>query len=133
MSATRLSRMIRCMTFKRMINILDNLRGPLQSVPVSSAVVIRHARHDEAGALAALAELDSSPPPRREGIAPDVPGALRAAFSAADGHAVAPPFRPSGELTFRLIGRARELRRAGRPTTRRPPGGWPRLTRAEAA
>src|SRR4051794_30784788 len=118
MSATRLSRMIRCMTFKRMINILDNLRGPLQSVPISSAVVIRHARHDEAGALAARAGLDWSRAPRGEVVVADVQGELWAAVSVDDGHAVATPFRPSGELTFRLIGRARELRRAERHTTR---------------
>src|SRR3954468_7699494 len=133
MSATRLSRMIRCMTFKRMINMLDNLRGPLQSVPVSSAVVTRHARHDEAGALAALAELDSSRAPRGEVIVADVQGELWAAVSVDDGHAVANPFRPSGALAFRLSGRARELHRAGRHTTRRPRGGRPRLTRVEAA
>jgi hypothetical protein len=125
--------MIRCMTFKRMINILDKLRGPIQSAPTSADVVIRRARGDEAGALAALAELDSSRAPRGEVIVAEVQGELWAAVSVDDGHAVATPFRPSGELTFGLIERARELRRAGRHTTRRPRGGWPRLTRAEAA
>src|SRR3954463_8758724 len=123
MSATRLSRMIRCMTFKRMINILDKLRGPIQSVPTSADVVIRYARPEEADALATLAALDSSRAPRGEVIVADVEGELWAAVSLDDGHAVANPFRPSGELTFRLSEHARELHGAGRRTTRRPRGG----------
>jgi hypothetical protein len=117
MSAARLSRMMRSMTYKRVINILDRLRGPLQSVPTSADVVIRHARPDEAGALATLARLDSSRAPRGEVLVADVQGELWAAVSVDDGHAVADPFHPSGELTFRLSERARELHRAGRPTS----------------
>src|SRR3954469_25732407 len=112
---------------------LKQLRGPIQSVPSSVDVVIRHARPDEADALATLAQLDSSRAPRGDVLVADVQGELWAAVSVDDGHAVATPFRPSGELTFRLIGRARGLRRAGRHTTRRPRGGRPRLTRAEVA
>jgi hypothetical protein len=105
------------MTSKRVINILAKLRGPIQAVPTSADVVIRYARPDEAGALATLAELDSSRAPRGEVIVADVQGELWAAVSVDDGQAVADPFRPSGELTFRLSERARELHRAGRHTS----------------
>jgi hypothetical protein len=114
-------------------NILNRLRGPIQSVPTSADVVIRHARPDEADALATLARLDSSRAPRGDVIVADVQGELWAAVSVDDGHAVADPFRPSGELTFRLSERAREIHSGGRDRTRRPRGGRPRHARIEAA
>src|SRR4051812_12729678 len=133
MSKARLSHMIVCMTYKRFTNTLAKLRGATQSVPTSADVVIRYARRDEADALATLAQLDSSRAPRGEVIVADVQGELWAAVSLDDGHAVANPFRPSGELTFRLSERARELHGAGRHTTPRPRGGRPRRTRVQAA
>ena len=114
-------------------NILTKLRGPLQSVPTSADVVIRYARPDEADPLATLAQLDSSPVPRGDVIVADVQGELWAAVSLDDGHAVANPFRPSGELTFRLSERARALRGAGRDPRRRPRGGWRRQAPIAAA
>src|SRR3954451_19987621 len=102
---------------------LKQLRGPIQSVPAHGDVVIRHARPDEADALATLAQLDSSRAPGGDVLVADVGGELWAAVSIDDGHAVADPFRPSGELTFRLSERARELHGAGRRPTRRPRGG----------
>src|SRR3954469_1932692 len=94
---------------------LKQLRGPIQSVPSSVDLVIRHARPDDADALATLAQLDSSRAPRGDVLVADVQGELWAAASADDGHAVANPFRPSGELTFRLSERARELHAGSRP------------------
>ena len=44
-------------------------------------------------------------------IVADAGGELWAAVSLEDGHAVANPFRPSGELTWSLMERARELNR----------------------
>jgi hypothetical protein len=114
-------------------NMLNKLRGPIQSVPTSADVVIRYARPDEADALATLAKLDSSRAPRGDVIVADVQGELWAAVSLDDGHAVANPFRPSGELTFRLSERARELHGAGRDRTWRPRGGLRRHARFEAA
>jgi|SRR6185436_13192107 len=111
-------------------NILNKIRGPIQSVPTSADVVIRRARPDDAGALAELAQLDSSRALRGEVLVADVKGELWAAVSLDDGHAVATPFRPSGELTFHLSERARELRGAGRDRTRRPRGGRARLEAA---
>jgi hypothetical protein len=115
-------------------HILKQLRGPIQSVPTSADLVIRHARPDEADALATLAQLDSSRAPRGDVIVADVKGELWAAVSLDDGHTIANPFRPSGELTFRLSERARELRGVGRDSARRRPrGGWPRHARIAAA
>src|SRR4051794_18395768 len=101
---------------------LKQLRGPIQSVPSSVDVVIRHARPDEADALATLAQLDSSRAPRGDVLVADVQGELWAAVSVDDGHAVANPFRPSGELTFRLSERARELDARSRRARSGPPG-----------
>src|SRR3954471_9307137 len=110
---------------------LKQLRGPIQSVPSAADLVIRHARPDDADALATLAQLDSSRAPRGDVLVADVQGELWAAVSVDDGHAVANPFRPSGELTFRLSEHARERHGAARRTTRPPRGGWPRRARIE--
>ena len=49
--------------------------------------------------------------PRGDVIVADAGGELWAAVSLDDGHAVANPFRPSGELTWSLMERARGLNR----------------------
>ena len=100
-------------------NTLKKLAGPVQLTPVDSRVTIRHSRPDDARALTELAQLDSSRAPRGDVIVADAGGELWAAVSLDDGHAVANPFRPSGELTWRLMERARELSRASRDTPRR--------------
>jgi hypothetical protein len=104
-----------------MLNLLHKLTGPIQSVPTSADVVIRHARAEDADAISTLAQLDSSRAPRGDVLVAEVAGELWAAISLEDGHAVANPFRPSGELTWRLMERAREINRASTQTTRR---GW---------
>jgi hypothetical protein len=48
----------------------------------------------------------------------EVAGRLWAALSLEDGHAIADPFRPSGELSFLLAERARQIART-MPTERR--------------
>jgi hypothetical protein len=106
-------------------NILKKLAGPTQSVPAVAGLTIRHARAADADALALLAKLDSSHPPRGAILVAEVGGELWAAVSVDDGHVIANPFRPSGELAFRLIERARELRSAERRRTRRTATGWP--------
>jgi hypothetical protein len=102
----------------RITDIFKGLMGPLQSVPTSADVTLRRARDEDAQALAELAQLDSSRTPGGAVLVAEVAGELWAAVSLDDGHAVATPFRPSGELTFRLVERARELNR----TARRTPG-----------
>jgi hypothetical protein len=113
-------------TAMKITAILKKLVGPVQSVPVVADVILRYAGDDDTEALAALADLDSSRAPRGAVIVAEVDGELWAAVSLDDGHAIAHPFRPSGELTFRLAERARELNRAargkpGRGLTVRPP------------
>jgi hypothetical protein len=100
---------------------LKKLAGPVQLTPIDDRITIRHARPDDAEALTVLAQLDSSRAPRGDVIVAEAGGELWAAVSLDDGHAVANPFRPSGELTWRLMERARELNRESRGTPRR---GW---------
>jgi hypothetical protein len=95
-------------------NSLKKLAGPIQSVPTVADVTVRYARDEDAEALAVLADLDSSRGPGGTVIVAEVDSELWAAVSLDDGHAVANPFRPSGELTFRLAERAREINRAAR-------------------
>jgi hypothetical protein len=85
----------------------------------------RYATPDDTAALEELAGLDSRRPPRGVVLLADVGGALWAAVSLDDGHLVADPFRPSGEVAFLLAERARKLRRAERGRMGRLPRVWP--------
>jgi len=108
----------------RITDTLKMLAGPVHAVPAGAGVTVRHARPGDADALAVLAQLDSSHAPRGDVLVAEVSGELWAAVSLDDGHVVADPFRPSGELTFALLDRARRERRAARrkpPTQRRVP------------
>jgi hypothetical protein len=109
---------------QRFTNILKKLAGPIQPAPTGSGVTIRYARSTDAEALAALAQLDSSHVPRGAVIVAEAEGELWAAVSVDDGHAIANPFRPSGELAFGLTERARELRRLGPKPPRRTARAW---------
>jgi hypothetical protein len=100
---------------------LKKLAGPVQLTPVDARVTFRHAVPADAEALTVLAQLDSSRAPTGDVIVAEAGDELWAAVSLDDGHAVANPFRPSGELTWRLMERAREINRTSRDSTRR---GW---------
>src|SRR5918993_3320139 len=103
----------------RATETLKNLLGPTQDVQAASpAVTIRYARPDDALALLELADLDSSTPPHGVVLVAEVAGRLWAAHSLDDGHAVADPFRPTGELSFLLAERARQVAGAARPPRR---------------
>ena len=94
---------------------LKKLAGPVQLTPVDTRVTFRHAGPADAQALTELAQLDSSRAPRGDVIVADAGGELWAAVSLDDGHAVANPFRPSGELTWSLMrARPRAQPRAAR-------------------
>ena len=94
---------------------LKKILGPTQSVVgVAPSVTIRYARPDDAVALLDLAELDSSHAPQGIVIVAEVGGQLWAARSLDDDHAVADPFRPSGELSFLLAERARQVQAPAR-------------------
>jgi hypothetical protein len=100
----------------RITDILKNLAGPVQTFPTDERVSLRFARPDDAEALARLAALDSSRAPRGTVLVAEAGGELWAAVGVEDGHVVADPFRPSGELAFRLVERARQL---GQPRRQR--------------
>ena len=107
------------MTTMRATHTLKKLLGPTQDVAVASPdVTIRYARPDDALALLDLADLDSSTAPHGIVLVAEVDSRLWAAHSLDDGHAVADPFRPTGELSFLLAERARQLSSASRPPRR---------------
>jgi hypothetical protein len=110
---------------RRITNILKKLAGPIPSVPAGAHVTIRHAHPGDADALAVLAKLDSSRPPRGAILVAEGGGELWAAISLDDNHLIANPFRPSGELAFSLLERAREIHRAERHQRRRAANVWP--------
>lgn len=108
------------MTPMRATETLKKLLGPTQEFEVASpAVTIRYARPDDALALLDLADLDSSTAPSGIVLVAEVGGRIWAAHSLDDGHAIADPFRPTGELSFLLAERARQLSSAARPPRRR--------------
>jgi hypothetical protein len=88
-------------------------------------LTIRWATPDDADALAHVARLDSSRPPRGVVLLAEVGDELWAAISLDDGHLVADPFRLSGELAFDLVQRARRLQRAERGRMGRLPRVFP--------
>ena len=103
----------------RATDTLKKLLGPTQDLAAASpAVTIRYARADDALALLDLAELDSSTAPSGIVLVAEVGSRIWAAHSLDDGHAIADPFRPTGELSFLLAERARQLSAAARPSRR---------------
>jgi hypothetical protein len=72
---------------------------------------IRMAMPSDADALERLAALDSRPPLRGPVILASVGEELWSAISLDDGEIVADPFRPTGELQFLLVERARQIHR----------------------
>ena len=95
----------------RATSTLKRILGPTQSPgDVTPPVTIRYARQDDALALLALADVDSSRAPEGTVLVAEVGGRLWAARSLDDQHAIADPFRPSGELSFLLAERARQVR-----------------------
>jgi hypothetical protein len=111
---------------------IRRLAGPVQDVPSgASSLTLRMAVPADADALERLAQLDSRRAPRGAVIVAEVGGDLWAAISIDDGHAVADPFRPTGELVALLVERSRQLRRARR--TADVPRVWPRTGYEHAA
>ena len=76
----------------------------------TAPVTIRYATPSDAAALTDLAVLDSSPVPTGDVLVARVGRELWAAVSLDDLHAVADPFRPSGDVAHLLRERARWLR-----------------------
>jgi hypothetical protein len=103
------------------------LLGPVQPLPGGRAqdLTIRFARPADVEAIDRLAQLDSSRAPRGPVLVAEVGAELWAAISLDDHHAVADPFRPTGELVALLAERARQLRRSERGRRGALPRVWP--------
>jgi hypothetical protein len=76
----------------------------------TAPVTIRYGREADAEALTRLAQLDSHDELEGFVLVGEVAGEIWAAVSLADYQVIADPFRPSGELAFLLVERARQLR-----------------------
>jgi hypothetical protein len=94
--------------------LLRRLAGPVQSLPEAGAtdLVLRFAGPADTAAIDRLAALDSQRAPRGAVLLAEVDDTAWAALSVDDGHAVADPFRPTGELVALLLERARQIKRA---------------------
>jgi hypothetical protein len=77
----------------------------------TAPVTIRSGREADTEALVRLAQLDSQDVPQGDVLVGDVGGEIWAAVSLTDYQVIADPFRPSGELAFLLVERARQVRR----------------------
>jgi hypothetical protein len=77
----------------------------------NASVTIRYGRQADAEALTRLAQLDSHDELEGFVLVGEVAGEIWAAVSLSDYQVIADPFRPSGELAFLLVERARQLRR----------------------
>jgi len=97
--------------------------GPIKDPGTAGRLTLRRAASGaDAAALARLAALDSSPAPQGTVLLAEVGGELWAAVSVDDLHVVADPFRPTGELVWLLLERARQVRAADEDARRRPRG-----------
>jgi hypothetical protein len=109
-----------------MNSFLKTLLGPKQEIGSGpSSVTLRYAVPADADALDQLAQLDSRRAPRGLVLIAEVGGELWAAISLDDHHAVADPFRPTGELVALLVERARQLKRRNRGRLHGLPRVWP--------
>jgi hypothetical protein len=113
---------------------LRRLIGPTRSIAVDApALTLRYAVPADVDALDRLAQLDSRRAPRGVVLVAEVGGELWAAISVDDSHAVADPFRATGELVALLVERAHQLRRRQRGRTQLLPRVWPRTGYDRAA
>ena len=78
---------------------------------MTSTLTIRTATTSDADAVERLAQLDSSQTPTGPVLVGQVGSELWAAISLDDYTVVSDPFRPSGEIAFLLVERARQMRR----------------------
>src|SRR4051794_14117757 len=77
----------------------------------TAPVTIRYGREADTERLERLAQLDSQNALQGAVLVGEVAGEIWAAVSVSDYQVIADPFRPSGELAFLLVERARQLRR----------------------
>ena len=115
-------------------SLIKRLFGASQDVPSGTAsLTLRFAGPADAEAIDRLAQLDSRRAPRGPVLVAEVGGELWAALSLDDHHAVADPFRPTGELVALLSERARQIHRAARGRTETTVAVWPKAGYDHAA
>jgi hypothetical protein len=117
-------------------SFLKRLFGSVQEIPSgASSLTLRFAGPADTAAIEVLAQLDSRRAPRGPVLVAEVGGELWAALSLDDHHAVADPFRPTGELVALLVERARQIHRAARGarTEPLPSVTWPKAGYDHAA
>jgi hypothetical protein len=109
------------------IPFLRRLLGRVQGLDSGAvpALTLRYAVPADAEALDRLAQLDSRRAPRGVVLVAEVGSDVWAAISLDDGHAVADPFRLTGELVALLVERARQLRGSQRGRRHALPNVWP--------
>lgn len=76
----------------------------------SDSITIRHAHHEDADAVASLAQRDSAEIPAGDLLVAAVGDKLRAAVSIERGETIADPFHPTEALVRLLTARAAQLR-----------------------
>jgi hypothetical protein len=107
-------------------SFFKRLLGPAKSIDVDApALTLRYATPADVDAIDRVAQLDSQRAPRGVVLVAEVGGQVWAAISLDDHHAVADPFRPTGELVALLIERARQLRRKQGARVHELPRVWP--------
>lgn len=74
------------------------------------SITIRHARSEDADAIARLAQRDSADVPAGDLLVAEVGGEVRAAVSIERGETIADPFHPTSELVRLLTARSAQLR-----------------------
>jgi len=94
--------------------------------PLPAGARARLAEPADEDALARLAHRDESRPPRGLVLVAEAGPELLAAVSLDDGHAVADPQRPTGELLLLLLDHARRVRRTLRGRQDEVVRVWPR-------
>jgi hypothetical protein len=107
---------------------IKRILGPVQAVDAHVPTVpltLRYAVPADAEALDTLAQLDSARAPRGVVLVGEIGGEIWAAISIDDLHAIADPFRPTGELVALLLARARQVRRTERDRLGALPRVWP--------
>jgi hypothetical protein len=78
----------------------------------SDSITIRHARAQDADAIARLAQRDTADVPEGDLLVATVGGELRVAVSVERGETIADPFHPTSELVRLLTARSAQLRPA---------------------
>ena len=101
---------------------MPHITPPLARLSDTQTVSIRFATAADARAIARLAALDSSRPPRGRVLLGEIEGELWAALGVEDRHGISDPFRPAREILALLRARAKHVSRERPPLAALRPG-----------